>query len=390
MFEDIIEELEITTERLKQFLPQRKRLYFKEIPLDSLRGALIYGLRGVGKTTLLLDTLSHRKDPLLYISADHPRIASIPLYDLVQVVFKKGYMGVVIDEVHHAHRWSRHVKALYDDYPDRILWISDSSNVILRNAVADLSRRFVQVRLPLLSFREYLYLETGREFEKMSPLDEVFERGGNILPHFKDLNILKLFREYAEGGIRPFYREGLYCERLKGVWEKSIYHDIPFYVSSIQDNHLKVMNAIMGHLLNSPIPTLNVSGMCNEWEIGKEKLYQLLQVMEQTELILIVRKTHKDHYTRGAKIFLSDPSLYRCFRGNPGTAREAYVAMCLRERYEVLASQDERQGDFVVCGKRIEVGGKRKDQKQADFTFSDEIDVPVRNRIPLWMLGFLW
>ncbi len=61
-------------------------------------------------------------------------------------------------------------------------------------------------------------------------------------------------------------------------------------MTSIQDNHLKVMNAVLGYLLNSPVPNINVSGMCNEWELGKEKLYQLLYVMEQSELINIVKK----------------------------------------------------------------------------------------------------
>jgi len=386
MIDDIIGDIELRTERLKQYLPPRKRLFFKEIPLSSVRGALVYGLRGVGKTTFLLDTLSRSSDPFLYLSADHPRMASVPLYDVVQGIFQKGYKGVVIDEVHHAHRWSEHLKALYDDYPDRVLWISDSSNIILRKAVADLSRRFVQFRIPLLSFREYLYLEMGIEIEKADP----FEGGKQLLPRVRGMNILKLFRDYVQGGIRPFYGEGEYCARLKGLLEKSIYHDIPFYVSSIQENHLKVMNAIVGHLLDSPVPTLNVSGMCGEWELGKEKLYQLLYVMEQSELILIVRKSRKALMTKGAKIFLSDPSLYSCFQGNRGSAREAFVVMCLRERFEVMASPEEEMCDFIVDGRKVEVGGKRKDRKGADVILSDEIDVPVGNRVPLWLLGFLW
>ncbi|MCX7786516.1 MAG: AAA family ATPase [Spirochaetes bacterium] len=386
MIEQVIDEIELRTERLKQFLPSRKRLYFKEIPLSSVRGALVYGLRGVGKTTFLLETLVRSIDPFLYLSADHPRMASLPLYDVVQGIFKRGYKGVVIDEVHHAHRWSAHLKALYDDYPDRTLWISDSSNIILRKAVADLSRRFVQFRIPLLSFREYLYLEKGLECEKADP----FEGWKQVVKEVRDLNVLKLFQDYIQEGIRPFYAEGEYCARLKGLLEKSIYHDIPFYVSSIQENHLKVMNAIVGHLLDSPVPTLNVSGMCSEWELGKEKLYQLLHVMEQSELIHIVRKSRKPNGTRGAKIFLSDPSLYSCFRGNRGSAREAFVVMCLRERFDIYASPDEQSCDFVVDGRKVEVGGKRKVHKDADFVLSDEIDVPVGNRIPLWLLGFLW
>jgi hypothetical protein len=47
------------------------------------------------------------------------------------------------------------------------------------------------------------------------------------------------------------------------------------------------MKAIVSHFLNSPIPTINVSGMCSEWGISKEKLYDILYVMEQSEVIRI-------------------------------------------------------------------------------------------------------
>ena len=129
---------------------------------------------------------------------------------------------------------------------------------------------------------------------------------------------------------------------------------------------------------------------CNEWDLGKEKLYNLLYVMERSELINIVRKPSKFTYTKGAKIFLSDPSMYSCFKGNLGSAREAFVAMCLKEKYEVSACKYERDCDFVVNGRKIEVGGRSKKRKEAGFVVSDEIDFPVRNKIPLWMLGLLY
>ncbi|KAA0257650.1 ATP-binding protein [Deferribacter autotrophicus] len=386
MINEIIDQIELTLERLKTYLPDRKRPYFDNIPIDGIRGALVYGLRGVGKTTFLIDKISNCKLNFLYLSADNPSISSLPLYDIVSAIFKRGYDGVVIDEVHHGNKWSEHVKALYDDYPGNTIWISDSSNLILKRAVADLSRRFVQFRIPLMSFREYLFLTQNILIETIDP----FNIDKNIFSMLRNINILKLFADYINTGIRPIFIEGEYCLRLKGLLEKSIYYDIPFYVSSIQDNHLRVMNAILGHLITAPIPTINISGMCSEWNLGKEKLYNLLYVMEQSELINIIRKPSKSVYTKGSKIFLSDPSVYSCFKGNVGNAREAFVVMCLKEKYNVFASKDEKDCDFIVDDIKVEVGGKNKKMKNADFVISDEIDVPVRNKIPLWMLGFLY
>ena len=386
MINRIIEQFELTLERLKTYLPEKKRPFYKNIKIDDVRGALIYGLRGVGKTTLLIDKIATSKQNFLYFSADHPSISSLPLYDIVSSIFKRGYDGVVIDEIHHANKWSEHIKTLYDDYPGKTIWISDSSNLVLKKSVADLSRRFVQFRIPLMSFREYVFITQNILIDQINP----FDIDKSIFVKLKNINILKLFIDYINGGVRPIFTEGEYCSRLKGLLEKSIYYDIPFYVTSIQDNHLRVMNAIIGHLITAPIPTINISGMCNEWDLGKEKLYNLLYVMERSELINIVRKPGKFTYTKGAKIFLSDPSMYSCFKGNLGSAREAFVVMCLKEKYKVFASKDEKDCDFVVDNIKIEVGGKNKKSKNADFVISDEIDLPVKHKVPLWILGFLY
>ena len=388
MLKDIIEQIELTLERLKNFLPKIKRPYYNQLNIDDTRGVLVYGLRGVGKTTFFLDKVSNVKQNFLYFSADNPVISSIPLYDLVSAIFKKGYDGVVIDEIHYANKWSSHIKALYDDYPANFIWISDSSNLILKKSVADLSRRFVQFRIPLMSLREYLYLTEDIEIETFNPFEDDVK--GKIFDILKKVNILRVFTNYIDEGTRPIFTEGQYCFRLKGLLEKSIYHDVPFYVSSIQDNHLRVMNAIIGHLISAPVPTINVSSMCNEWKLGKQSLYNLLEVMERSELINIIRKPGKFKYTKGAKIFLTDPSIYSCFKGNLGSLREAFVVMCLKEKYTINTCKNDSECDFRVSNFKIEVGGKNKKRKNADFVISDDIDVPVKNKIPMWMLGFLW
>ena len=96
---------------------------------------LLTGARGVGKTTFLLHHA--REQDVLYISADNPGIADASLYEVGRAAFFAGYSGVIVDEVHFARNWSVHAKALYDDFPDRTLWLSDSSSLILRSAAGD-------------------------------------------------------------------------------------------------------------------------------------------------------------------------------------------------------------------------------------------------------------
>jgi Predicted ATPase (AAA+ superfamily) len=354
------------------------------------RACIVTGPRGVGKSTFLLHHA--RGSNLLYVSADHPRFSEYPLYDIVKSIFLAGYAGVIVDEVHYARDWSQQLKALYDDYPDRSLWISDSSSLVLRSGVGDLSRRYLPIRMPLLSFREFLFLETGRLYPVYDPL-----RGETELPLKPSAKILAAFRSFRMVGSRPFYTEGDFEDRLLAVLDKSLYADIPFFLPGVTDGNLRLMKAIIGTLAGASVPRLQVRSLCADWGIGAEKLYTILEVMESVGVLRIIR-IEKDTKAQsvGQKLFFFDPAYYAVLRGNPGTACEALVAsLCECAGWKVEASRDETAGDFVISRKKgkgssslaLEIGGASKSKKSADFVVRDDIDYPSRGVIPLWLLG---
>ncbi|MDK2886457.1 MAG: uncharacterized protein PWP54_1015 [Thermosipho sp. (in: thermotogales)] len=385
---EILERLEIKMERLINSLPERKRLFFKKLEkYNSARGVLLYGPRGVGKTTYLL--MISKKYNLFYVSGDDPLLSQISIYDLGEKIFLEGYQGIIIDEVHYLNNWSIQVKSLFDSFPSKKIWISDSSSIILRKGIADLSRRFVKAKLPLLSFREFIYLNTGKKFEEIkSPFN--FDKD-YIISITKEIEILKLFKEYSKAGTRPFFLEGNFSEKMINVLEKSIYHDIPFFLENLKDNHLRLIKAIIDYLIFSKIPTINVESMCKKWGVGKSKLYEILDVLQESELINIVYKKQKTSVnSKGDKMFLADPSYYYIFDGEIGNFREAFVVFSLKEKGKIFTLKDEKDGDFIFDGIKIEVGGSRKKIKNSDFVIRDDIDLPIRNKIPLWILGFLW
>ncbi len=384
---NLIEELEMQMKRLVTFLPEKRRLFYTELEgkMDN-RAILLYGPRGVGKTTFLLTMAS--KMNLLYISADDPIVFSMDFYTLAKNVIV-NFDGIIIDEVHSLKNWEQVLKALYDNFPNKIIWVSDSSSILLRKAVADLSRRYVFRRMPLMSLREYVHFETGKVLEKLdSPFEAYLEYSTKVL---RELDIMRLFKEYKERGTRPFYTEGNFREKMANVLEKSIYYDIPHIVGNINENGFGVMKAIVSHLLYSKVPTINVETMCREWGIGKQKFYSILSAMEEIGMINIVHKELMPKtYSKGAKILFSDPVMYYTFNGEVGNFREAFVVCALKEKGKIIACKNEEEGDFIFEGIKIEIGGKNKKRKSSDFVLKDDIDVPVRNSIPLWLLGMLW
>ena len=370
-------------------IPVRIRPFTDET--DSLtRAFLLTGPRGVGKTTFLLHHSKAQK--ILYFSADNPTLADEPLYESVKTIFLAGFSGVIIDEVHFARDWSVHLKALFDDFPTHSIWVSDSSALVLRSGVGDLSRRFVPIRMPLLSFREFLFLKTGKAYPVFDPF-----MGNTKLPVQPTPEILAAFREYRSTGTRPFFAEGNFEDRMLAVLDKTLYADIPFFLPNVTDGNLRLMKAITGTLANAAIPRLQVRSLCADWGIGAEKLYQILNVMESVGILRIIRiENDTKAKTAGEKLFFSDPAFYTVLRGNVGTAREALVAaLCAESGWLVEASRNETEGDFVISRNvagitaklKLEVGGASKKIKSADFVIRDDIDFPGGNAIPLWLLG---
>lgn len=373
-------------------LPERMRPFTREYG-KLPRALLLTGPRGVGKTTLLLHHA--REMRTLYLSADNPMLAGEPLYGIARSIFMAGYDGVIIDEIHFARDWSLHLKALSDDFPKRRLWASDSSALALRAGFGDTSRRYAPIRMPLLSLREFLYLETGIDYQACDPF-----KPGAKLPVDPEPAILDSFRKYRSFGTRPFYAEGDFESRMLAVLDKTLYSDVPFFLPNVTDGNLRLMNAIVGTLAAAAVPRLQVRSLCADWGIGAEKLYQILDVMESIGVLRIVR-TENDTKARsvGAKLFLSDPTLYAVLHGDPGTAREALVAsLCAEAGWRVEAPRDDSTGDFTISKPsakgirklKIEVGGAAKGRKSADFVIRDDVDYPAAGVIPMWLLAMGW
>ncbi|MCF7848094.1 MAG: AAA family ATPase [Kiritimatiellales bacterium] len=380
-----IERARVNQERLLAHQPMKIRQYIKQLEIQGRAGLLI-GSRGTGKTTWLLRQAA--QEHFLYFSADHPALSNIPLYDLIETAFMEGYEGVLVDEIHYAVDWSRQLKAAYDAFPGKRLLASDSSTIVLRKGMADLSRRFPIRTMPLLSFREFLMLRLDVEIPVIDPFNHDPAEMRRII---KDVNVLRYFREYMQGGFRPFFWESpdLYLEKVMNTISKTIEADIPFLVPQLTDNHLRLMNAVVGYLATAKVPRLEINSLCNKWGVGKEKLYQLLEAMQRSHLLRIIRKQNDSKmHSAGAKILLYEPSVYGFFSQNRGTAREAYVASAFAEAgTPVFAASREVDSDFLVGRRTIEVGGAGKSRKQADFVVRDDTDLPSPGVLPLWLLG---
>lgn len=387
-YNEIIEKISLIQARIAGALPGISRPYLDSIHLHKQRTALVTGPRGVGKTSFLLRE-AQKHGNALYVSADHPLVSTCSLWELGEKAFLSGYSGLIVDEAHFAANWSAHLKSLYDSFPDKFIWASDSSSLILRLGTHDLSRRFPAQYVPFLSLREYMTLKGLPELKPFDPLRAKPQDFEEALAH---PDILAYFRDYLQEGFRPIFIEGQYQNKILAIIEKTIMSDIPFFVPGTQENHLRLMRAIMGYLATAHIPTLNIDSLSREWSVGKEKLYALLSVMDEVGLITIVRLPSDHKATgKGAKIFFADPTMYAALNGNLGNVREAFVVASFKQAGKTVHAADkEVDGDLLVDGFLVEVGGKHKKRKKADYVMRDDSERPIGNGIPLWSLGMMY
>jgi hypothetical protein len=369
-----------------------------------LKALCIFGARGTGKTTLMIQ---HYQDhyasveKALYITADHVHVLSYGLVEVADAYFKTGGQALFIDEIHKYPDWSVELKNILDVYSDKQIIISGSSTLNLKNNKGDLSRRLVYYELMGLSFREFLHLEKGIQFPALS-LESLLENHVKLASEVKkNRSILKDFAEYLSYGYYPFFMEGKqeYMERLQNVIEKVIFEDIAFSFNLSQPK-IPVLKKLLWIIANSDPFIPNMDRISKDLGISREYVYHYITFLEKAGLIINLRRAGQgfNAMRKPAKIFLQNTGLIQALtetskEQNKGATRECFFVNQLSTKHDVTIPT---QGDFLIDGQYvIEVGGRSKDKTQIDgldnaWLALDDIEVGYQQTIPLYLFGMLY
>ncbi len=144
---------------------------------------------------------------------------------------------------------------------------------------------------------------------------------------------------------------------------------------------------------------VDVSKLSTMIEVSRPTLLGYFQNLQQARLLnlLYSDETGVKKLQKPDKIYLENANLMSVLALkdiNKGTMRETYLINQLRAAGHRV--EYSRQGDLFVDGRwTIEIGGKSKDGKQIAtlenaYIASDNIDIPLGNKIPLWAFGFVY
>lgn len=404
---------------VSQRLVQRVDLSFRRFLYEKVdwQQPLIFivGMRGAGKTTMLLQhlKLAYGENPTqaLYLTADDVNLSGTRLVDVAEE-FRNRHGGktLIIDEVHKYPNWSQELKNIFDLLPDLQVVASGSSSLSVVKGQYDLSRRSLVYRLPEMSFREFLAFQ----YEVVLPplgIRDLVENHQALAPDISGAakeagsTILARFRDYLSTGAFP-YSKGKqafdYHRQLVNSLTKVLYEDVPstFDVSS----HTPVTLQRLLNLLTTSEPYQpNVESLARALGIAKETVYNYLDYLEQSGLITFLRRSRSGSKAvrKPEKIYLANPNLYialgyvKGLEVKEGTLRESFFISHVGVDHDLTAHP---RADFIVNHREplvFEVGGKGKSDRQLDgedggYLALDDIEYGFGRRIPLWLFGFLY
>lgn len=382
-------------------LPKYQRFLYEAIYSSTSGIVGIYGSRGVGKTTLMLQiakSLDYAVDEILYLSCDHPVFADTSLYAFVEFFYERGGKCIIIDEIHEAKNFEQELKSVYDFLDIKVIF-SGSSAIKLTNA--SFARRYAMFRLPALSLREFIELQLGVKLSSYS-LDDLLS---NHIHYADEINkklskrkILKLYNDYIKFGAYPYYLKDLesYNQKMVDTINTILYTDVAL-LYRVPASKVEVLKKLLLTICMSKPLELSVEKLAQKVGVSKATLYNYIDYLHRAELLRHVTFEAKRFKSmqKPDKLYLAHPNLFSalCKRSEVGTMRETFFASMAAYEYSLYYVN---KGDFLVDETvTVEIGGKNKGFEQIkdlpnSYVAADDIEIGYDNKIPLWLFGFLY
>jgi len=387
-----------------------RRYFIRENNLSEQMSILV-GQRGIGKTTLLIQYLLDYAQgdlfspKILYVPTDHFSIGNSSLYSIAEWFVQNGGEFIAFDEIHKVEDWSLSLKSIYDSFPKLKVLASGSSALEIHKGSHDLSRRAIVYQVFGLSFREYLEMELGLDLPLIE-FKQLFvnhpEYCHEICLLLKDQKVLPLFKFYLKNGFYPYWFEWKEEDKFEITLEQSIHTTLEADLIAIHPhlsgNSIKKIRALLTFIAKSVPYSPNWQDLSKLLDIGDERtLKNYFSLLEDADLIRLLYKSSKklSSIDSPAKIYLQNTNLcYIIARGqeNKGSLRETFFFNMLSRAHEVTFPLN---GDFLIDQSiLIEVGGVKKTKKQIwqeeqAYIVADDIEIGSKNKIPLWIFGFL-
>jgi predicted AAA+ superfamily ATPase len=393
-----------------------KRYFIRTKQLEH-RLSIIIGSRGIGKTTTVAQYIdeNYQGNEALYVNLDDIQISSkYTMSGIAEEFVLNGGRILCFDEIHKYENWSAELKNIYDRFDKLKIIATGSSALQINKGSHDLSRRAIVYNMVGMSFREFLELHHGYNFNAVT-LEDVLQNHIDLSYDIKNRveetgqKIIPLFKDYLKHGYYPYYlsmpNEVLFFQTLQQNINVSIESDLLNIYPKLNGNSVKKIKMLLSVIIKSVPFEPKMSELKKATDIKDDRtLKDYLSKLDDAGLIklLMQNSLSMKAFDKPEKIFLANPNLMYTKDPNVGNLRETFFVNQLDNYYknkQLLNDEGiyaSKQGDFY-CEEiyTFEVGGKNKGFAQIkdlknSYVASDDIEIGIGNKVALWMFGFLY
>lgn len=360
----------------------------------------IKGTRGVGKTSFLLQYAKEKYEPrdrqCLYINMNNFYFQDKGIAEFAGEFVAKGGKVLLIDQVFKQPNWSSDLRKCYDLYPDLRIIFTGSSVMRLKEENPELNGVVKSYDLRGFSFREFLNLMTGNNFRPYT-LDDIIEDHEHIIKTIlPKASPLKYFRDYLHHGFYPFFLENRsFSENLLKTMNMMTEVDI-LLIKQIELKYLTKIKKLFYLLAVNGPKAPNISNLAHEINTSRATVMNYIKYLADARLINIIYPVGEDFPKKPSKVMLQNPNLmYSIYpiKVEEQNVMETFFVNSLWKDHAVNQGGKEHfyivdeKNKFRVC----DATSEHKIRYNNDTIYVRyNTEVGKDNRIPLWLLGFLY
>ena len=360
----------------------------------------IKGTRGVGKTTFLLQYAKEKfgadDHKCLFVNMNNFYFQGRGIADFAGDFVRQGGRTLLIDQVFKQPDWSKELRRSYDLYPELKIVFTGSSVMRLKEENPELNGIVKSYNLRGFSFREFINLQTGNNFQPYE-LEDILQNHEHIIKQIlPKVSPMKYFKDYLHHGFYPFFLEQRnFTENLLKTMNMMTEVDI-LLIKQIELKYLTKIKRLFYQLAVEGAKAPNISQLAEGIETSRATVMNYIKYLADARLINMIYPDNQEFPKKPSKVMLHNPNLmYAIFplQIDEQEVMETFFVNSMWKDHKV--HQGGHDHFYMVDGNRkfriCDAQATNKLRYNPDTIYARyNTEVGKDNRIPLWLLGFLY
>lgn len=390
--------------RTHAYLVEHNKATVKRVLMDEIdwseRLIGIKGTRGVGKTSFLLEYAKEnygKEDrKCLYVNMNNFYFQGRGLADFAEDFVNQGGRVLLIDQVFKQPNWSRELRLCYDRFPQLKIIFTGSSVMRLKEENPEIGGIVKSYNLRGFSFREYLNLMTGENFQPYT-LDEIVNNHEHIVKIIlPSCSPARYFGDYLHHGFYPFFLENSnFSENLLKTMNMMTEVDI-LLIKQIELKYLTKIKKLFYLLAVDGPQAPNVSQLAQQIDTSRATVMNYIKYLADARLINMIYSPGQRFPKKPAKVMMHNPNLMYAIYPIKVDEQDLMETFFVNTMWkDHLVNQGTKNQFYLIDGKQkyrvCDARATGKVRYTGDTIYARyNTEVGRDNQIPLWLFGFLY